>query len=169
MFQSLRPNSQLYILHRSTAILEKGSVVSVSVPTPDFSKPPMYGQPQEMVVDLIVKINNQDIPFKKIPATRDVADAKGENVVISCSREAMNAEVMSLKQQSSSILDSVNYHKDIIEKCDTILLDLNPEYAEKQQQQTEINSLKQQMGEMTKSIADLMELNEKLMTQLKKK
>ncbi len=169
MFQSLRPNSQLYILHRSTAILEKGCVVSVSAPTPDFSKPPIYGQPQEMIVDLIVKINNQDIPFKKIPANRDVADSKGDNVVISCSREAMNAEVMSLKQQSSSILDSVNYHKDIIEKCDTILLDLNPEYAEKQQQQTEINSLKQQMGEMSKSIADLMELNEKLMTQLKKK
>lgn len=51
---------------------------------------------------------------------------------------------------------------------DRILTELNPELAEKQQQQSEINSLKNQVGEMSKSITELMELNRELMLQLKK-
>lgn len=168
MFQSLRPNSQLYILHRDTAVLEKGSVVSISAPVPDYSAQAIFGRPQELIVDLVVKINNQDITFKRIPASRDIADSPGNNIVISCSRDAMNAEVISLKQQSSTILESVNYHKDVISKCDVILSELNPEFAEKQQQQNEINSLKTQVGEMSKNISELMELNRSLMLQLKK-
>lgn len=168
MFQSLRPNNQLFILHRDTAVLDKGSIVSVSSPVPNYTKPAVYGQPQEFIVDLVVKINNQDISFKGIPANRDVAEFKGDSTIISCSKEAMNAEILSLKQQSSTVLDSIDYHKDIVKKCDTILHDLNPEFAEKQKQQLEINSLKSQMGEMSKNIAELMELNKNLMLQLKK-
>ena len=65
MFQSLRPNNQVFILHKDRAVLETGSVVSVSTPMPKYPVQPMFGQPQEMVVDIVVKVNNQDITYHR--------------------------------------------------------------------------------------------------------
>ena len=168
MFQSLRPNNQVFILHKDRAILETGSVVSVSTPLPKYPVQPIFGQPQEMVVDIVVKVNNQDVTYQKIPANLDIADFNNSNIVLSDNREAMNSEIASLKQKSVAIINSIDFHKDMISSCDRILSELNPEFAEKQQQQLEINALKTQMGEMTKSITELMSMNKKLMAQLKK-
>lgn len=167
MFSSLRPNSQIYVLHKdSTPYLEIGSIVSVSNPVPKYPVQPMFGQPQEMVVDIVIKVNNQDITYQKIPANLDIADFNNGNIVISDNREAMNSEIVSLKQKSVSIINSIDLHNDIIKGCDKLLSELNPEFAEKQQQQLEINTLKSQMGEMSKNISELMALNKKLMAQL---
>jgi hypothetical protein len=168
MFQSLRPNNQVFILHKDRAILETGSVVSVSTPMPKYPVQPMFGQPQEMVVDIVVKVNNQDITYQKIPANLDIADFNNSNIVLSDNREAMNSEISSLKQKSIAIINSIDFHKEMISNCDKILSELNPEFAEKQQQQLEINSLKTQMGEMAKSITELMSMNKKLISQLNK-
>lgn len=168
MFQSLRPNNQVFILHKDRAVLETGSVVSVSTPMPKYPVQPMFGQPQEMVVDIVVKVNNQDITYQKIPANLDIADFNNSNIVLSDNREAMNAEIASLKQKSIAIINSIDFHKEMISNCDKILSELNPEFAEKQQQQLEINSLKTQMGEMAKNLTELMAMNKKLMSQLKK-
>nr|DAE33060.1 MAG TPA: hypothetical protein [virus sp. ctrcb4]DAH01204.1 MAG TPA: hypothetical protein [Crassvirales sp.] len=168
MFQSLRPNNQVFILHKDRAVLETGSVVSVSTPMPKYPVQPMFGQPQEMVVDIVVKVNNQDITYQKIPANLDIADFNNSNIVLSDNREAMNSEISSLKQKSIAIINSIDFHKEMISNCDKILSELNPEFAEKQQQQLEINSLKTQMGEMAKSITELMSMNKKLISQLNK-
>ena len=169
MFSNLRPNSQIYILYKDASPrLDVGSVVSVSMPVPKYPIQPMFGQPQEMVVDITVKVNNQDVTYQKIPANLDIADFNNSNIVLSDSREAMNAEIGSLKQKSAASISSVDFHKEMITCFDRILTELNPELAEKQQQQSEINSLKNQVGEMSKSITELMELNRELMLQLKK-
>lgn len=157
MFQSLRPNSQIFILHKDgRPVLETGSVVSVSMPMPKYQVPPLFGQPQEMVVDLVVKVNNQDITYQKLPASADIADFSPNNIVIADSREAMNAEVLSLKNRSIETINSVEYHKDVVSGCDVILAGLNPEFAERRQQQAEIDDLKAQMAELVQMNKDLM-------------
>lgn len=169
MFQSLRPNNQLYILRKDKPVLEVGSVVSVSLPVPKYQMQPSFGQPQEMVVDIVAKVNNQDVTYQKIPATSDIADFGNGGIVISDSREAMNSEVLSLKKKSADIINSIDYHKEVITNCENILSELNPEFAEKQAQQKEINSLREQMEEMTKSMASLMEANRKLVEAIGKR
>lgn len=169
MFSNLRTNSTIYILHKdSSPHLDVGSVVSVSTPVPKYPVQPMFGQPQEMVVDITVKINNQDVTYQKIPSNLDVADFNNGLIVISDNKDAMNVEINNLKQKSKAIIDSIDYHNEMIICFDKILSDLNPELAEKQHQQNEINSLKSQMSEMSKSISELMMLNRNLMDQLKK-
>lgn len=54
----------------------------------------------------------------------------------------------------------------VIASCDEMLTMINPEFAEKQRQENEINTLKGQMAEMSKNMSDLMELNKRLMEQL---
>ena len=167
MFQSLRPNNQIFILHKDKAILEIGSVVSVSAPMPKYQVPPVFGQAQEMVVDLVVKVNNQDINYQKIPANLDLADFGSNNIVLSDNRNAMNSEIMSLKQKSMDILSSIDHHKTLIANYDKMLSDINPEFAEKQQQQAEINELKMQVNDLTRGIADLMKMNKEMLAQFK--
>lgn len=157
MFQNLRQGNQIYILRKDNKpTLETGSVVSVSLPMPKYQVPPVFGQQQEMVVDIVAKVNNADTTFQKLPASADIADFGSSGIVISASREAMNAEVVSLKNKSIDAINSVDYHKGVIDGCDIILSGLNPEYAERQQQQAEINDLKAQMAELIKINKDLM-------------
>lgn len=153
MFQSLRPNNQIYILKKEIPSLEIGSVVSVTGPVAKY--PTSFGQPQETILDLVVKINGQDVPFQKIPATLDIADFGTSGVVIADNRDAMNSEIVSLKQKSKDLLNSIDYHKRVVENCDKMLSDLNPEFAEKQAQQAEISALKLQVSDLSKSISEL--------------
>lgn len=161
MFQSLRQNSQVYIFHKgNNPMLEIGQVTNVPISKPKYAVPATFGQPQEMIVDLTVKVNNQMVNYTGLPASLDIADSysNGESIVISDSREAMNAEVLSYKQKSVDTLNSIDYHKEVVAKCDEILNSLNPEYAEKKQQQDEIMTLKSQMAEMTKNLSTLTEM-----------
>lgn len=157
MFSNLRTNSQIYILHKeSTPYIEVGSVVSVSQPVPKFPVT-NFMTPQELVVDIVVKINDSNVTLQKLPANLDIAD-QGINgdIVITTSREAINAEVDSLRQKSLSIINSVDYHKKIIQDCEILLQNLNPEFAEQKQQKQEIDILKQQMSEMMNGMKELM-------------
>lgn len=158
MFSNLRTNSQIYILHKeATPYIEVGQVVSVSQPQPRF---PItnFMSPQELVVDVVVKINGNDITLQKLPANLDVADQGSATgaLVITTSREAMNAEVDSLRQKSLGILNSVEYHQKIVQDCEVLLQRLNPEFAEQKQQKQEIDMLKTQMSEMMSGMRELM-------------
>ena len=132
MFSNLRPNSQIYILHKdSTPYIEIGQVVSVSQPIPRYQAN-NYMSPQELVVDVVVSVNNNNITLQKLPANLDVADQGTANgaLFISTSRELMNTEISSLRQKSQDIINSIDYHKKIVQDCEILLQRLNPEFAE---------------------------------------
>lgn len=159
MFQNLRENNQIYILHKDASpYLEIGSVVRVTAPIPKFPIPQTFGQPQEMIVDMVVRVNGNEVTLQKLPASAEVASTTmGGNVTIAASRDAMNAEVSAMKQKSIDHLSSIDYHRGVVDGCDKLLLQLNPEFAEKQRQQEEINELKTQMGEMARTMTALMD------------
>lgn len=156
MFQSVRPNSPIYVFHKGdNPRLETGYVVNQPIPKPKYQMPNAFGQPQELVVDLVIKLNDITVNMNAIPAQLDIADSysNGENLVISDSREAMNSEILSLKQKSIDIINSAPYHKSLINTYDKLLSDFNPEMAEKQAQQKEISELRAQMDEMSRNMA----------------
>ena len=160
MFQSIRPNSQVYILHKGDSMrVDIGYVTNQPVPKPKYQVPPAFGQPQEMVVDLVVKVGTDILNLNGIPAQADVADSysNGETVVVSSSREAINAEVVSEKQKSIDIVNSKAFHEKRITLCDSILGQLNPEFAEKQSQKEEIAQLKEQVGGLATQVNRLVE------------
>ena len=120
-----------------------------------------------MVVDVVVNIGGQNTNLQGLPAGVDIADfGQNGNIVVSCSRDAMNGELSTLRQKSVDILNSVEYHKGMIESCDKMLNALNPEFAAKQQQEQEIDMMKQQIATMTQNMNTLMQMNQKLMEQL---
>ena len=170
MFQNLRVNSQLYILHKGmNPYVEYGSVMGVSAPKPKYPAVAPVGQfPQlEMVVDVEVSVGGQAVKLQGLPAGAEITDSGQDGeIVVSCSRDAMNNEVAMLKQKSEEVLKSIEYHKGVIESCEKMIQTLNPEIAAKKQQQDEIDMLKSQMSEMGKNMQSLMAMNKQLMEQL---
>lgn len=159
MFQTLRVNSPIYILHKEgTPYVEQGTVVSVSNPMPKFPMPNMqpFGTQAEMVVDVVANVNGQQQTFQKLPANKDVEDSLLHKIVISTNRDAMNAEVGALKQRSIDHINSVDYHQSVILGCDKILETLNPEFAEKQRRDKEMDDLRGQVAEMSGVLRELM-------------
>lgn len=158
MFSNLRSGSQIYILHKDTTpYIEIGQVVSVSQPLPRYTTN-NFMAPQELVVDVVVNVNGNNITLQKLPASLDVADQGSTNgaLFISTSRESMNTEITSLRQKSLDIINSVDYHKKVIQDCEVLLQRLNPEFAEQKQQKQEIDNLKAQMSEMMNGMKELM-------------
>ena len=150
-FQNLRNNHQIYILHKDAVpTLEIGKVTNVSVPVPKYGNTSMYN---DLVLDITVDVEGKSTNFQKLPANGEIADF-GNNIVVATNKNAMNSEIVSMKQRSLDIINSVEQHQSIINGCDEILQILNPEIAEKQRQEQEnkqlreeINSLKQMFQE----------------------
>ena len=158
MFSNLRSGSQVYILHKdATPYTEVGQVVSVSQPIPRYQAN-NFMAPQELVVDVVVSVNGKNITLQKLPASLDVADQGTANgsLFISTSRESMNTEIASLRQKSQDIINSIDYHKKVVQDCEILLQRLNPEFAEQKQQKQEIDNLKTQMAEMMNGMKELM-------------
>ena len=159
MFQSVRQNSQVYLFHKTDdPYVEIGYVSNIPVPRPKFPSPIGSLNPhQEMVVDLSVKVGNVNYNFPGIPANLEIADtfSNGENVVISLSRDAMNSELMSAKQKADDIVESYDKNKTLSVKYDALLQKINPEYAEKQEQQSKIEALSSRVDKLTEAVSRL--------------
>ena len=152
-FQNLRNNHQIYILKKEiTPTLEIGKVTHVSVPIPKYGTNSMYN---DLVLDISAEVDGRLTSFQKLPANNEIADF-GNNVVIATSKEAMSSEVMSLKQRSLDILNSVEQHQSIISGCDEILHILNPEIAEKQRQEQENKALREEINSLKAMFSEFM-------------
>nr|DAH20201.1 MAG TPA: hypothetical protein [Caudoviricetes sp.] len=142
MFQGLRTNSLFYVLDKGeNPNLRIGQVVSVSNPQ---TKYPAFNngftpQPMETVVDVKVKLGDEEVDFKQLPANGQIANDK--NLVVSDNKDAMSAEVDAMLRQSKAILESVDYNKRVVESCEGMLQQLNPQIAKEKEQTEKINKL----------------------------
>lgn len=142
MFQGLRTNSLFYVLDKGeNPNLRIGQVVSVSNPQ---TKYPTFNngftpQPMETVVDVKVKLGDEEVDFKQLPANGQIANDK--NLVVSDNKDAMSAEVDAMLRQSKAILESVDYNKRVVESCEVMLQQLNPQIAKEKEQTEKINKL----------------------------
>lgn len=167
MFSSARVNQTIYILYKeSVPRIEIGNITQVTQPVYKFQTTPQFGQMQEQVVDIYANVGGAQRQFQQLPANKESADFGTGNVFVTISRDAMNAEISNLKNESVSIINRVEEERHKIVKYDEILMQLNPEFAEKQRQEQEINSLKSQMATMASDNAEMKNMIAKLLSKL---
>ncbi len=150
MFSALRQGSPFYILEKADEPrLKIGSVVSVSQPAPKYAQTYIPNQNfTETVVDVVVKVGEEEIKFEKIPSSLSIANFGQNGVVVSESKEAMNTEVEGMLRTSRNILDSIPYHEKVVDVCDSMLRQLNPQFAKEKEQEEKIASLESKVGGM---------------------
>ena len=162
MFSGLRTNSLFYVLDKGeNPTLRIGQVVSVSNPQqkyPSFNNG-FTPQPMETVVDVKVKIGNDEVDFKQLLANGQIANDK--NLVVSESKDAMSAEVDAMLRTSKAILESVDYHEKVVKSCEGMLLQLNPQIAKEKEQAEKISKLEGKVSGMEGKLDRMMGLLEK--------
>ena len=160
MFSGIRQNNLFYILEKSDTLnLKIGQVVSVSNPQPKYNQfptTPSFTTQPEMVVDIKVKVGEEVMDFKQLNANHSLANSG--NVVVSDNKEAMSAEVEGLLRTSQQILESVPYHERVISSCDSILRELNPQFAKEKEQEEKIGMLEEKMGGIESTLNQMMGL-----------
>lgn len=160
MFSTLRLNNPIYILDKKDSpVLKRGIIELVS---PQRSKTgSFYGQPSDMVVDITVNIEGTSQEFKNIPANLTIAS--DGTIVLSETKEALSSEVDALLSLSKQIIDSVDYHKEVIEKCEQILKELNPQFAKDKIQEEKITSLETRIGGVESNLNDIKDMLTKVL------
>lgn len=155
MFSALRPNNILYVLNKKDSpTLRKMQVVSVSAPMPKVQG--MYSNPMDTTVDITVKDSNGQEVFKNIPSS--LGTANDGTIILTETKEAMCSEVEAMITVSRQIIDSVPYHKNILEKGDELLKELNPQFAKEKEQEAKISALETKIGGIESSIGDMKQM-----------
>lgn len=168
MFSGLRHNGLFYILEKGEELkLRIGQVVSVSNPQPKYGQMPNFGSQPEMTVDVRVKVDDETMDFKQLNANANIANSG--SVVVSDSKEAMNAEVEGLLRTSRGIIESVPYHERVVLSCDTILRDLNPSFKKEKEQEEKIGALEEKMVGIEGTLSNMMSMLSNALEQSKSK
>lgn len=160
MFNTARPNSRAYIFFKGDKPrFEQGFVINNPVVKPKYNIPMNLNQRQETITDITIKTDSGTYNFNGIPSELEVADTycNGEAAVISLSRDAMSAEVLSLKQRSEDVIKSVPYHESFITICNDVVSQLNPEYAEQKQRDGRLDNLEKKVDVLTDKLGLLVE------------
>ena len=143
----------LYVLYKNEPRMEKGRVVSVNTHLPQFNP----SQPQAMfggmVTDLTVAVGSDTIPFAGLPATASVANFPDKGIFVSEDQGLVVNELTSMRDNSPRIVDSYDAHKALRDKCDALLLSLNPERQKEMRNEKEMAELKGELAEMRRMLS----------------
>ena len=153
MFQGMTQGATLYVLYKNDPRLEKGRIVSANTHLPQFNP----SQPQAMfggmVTDLTVAVGSETIPFAGLPATASVANFPDKGIFVSEDQGLVINELTAMRDNSQRIVDSYDAHKALRDKCDALLLSLNPERQKEMQNAKEMAELKGELSEMKKLLS----------------
>ena len=111
-------------------------------------------------------MNGINRPFPQLPVNKDSAEYVNEQTIIAMSRDAMNAELNSLKNESVNAIQRGREEEAKLPVWDKLILQLNPEVAEKQRQEQEIATMKHQMATMASDNAELKSMMAQLLAKL---
>lgn len=143
--------SSLYILNRKEPSVIPATVVNVSQPHVSKSaqtNPAMALQ--GFVVDLTLSVGNETTTIE-FPVNSASANYPEKGWFISNDRLAVTREVESMANMSRQILSQVPMHQKIVQGCEALLLQLNPDKQKEAKQEEEIAMLRAQIEEMKRN------------------
>lgn len=143
----------LYILYKNEPRMEKGRIISVNTHIPQFNP----AQPQAlfngMVTDLTVSVGSETIPFSGLPANASLANFPDRGLFISEDQGMIINELTSMRDNSQRVVDSYDAHKALRDKCEALLVSLNPEKQKEMRDAKEMADLKGELAEMKRMLS----------------
>lgn len=158
MFSNLRVGTPIYVLSKQEPKVSIGEVQSVGAPVPQFGTTYTAGylQPPKMLVDIKVKVGDEVIDLQKLPADQTIADFGTNGMVVSETRESILTEIENMRKSSQGVLDSVDYHRQMVNKCLQLTEELSPQAKAEAEQKRDIDTLKSQMANIEGMLSELL-------------
>lgn len=155
MFSNLSQNSILYVLDikGNTKILS-GPIEKISLPRPKYNN---FNPNMEMVLDITVILNGERREFKGIPNS-SIADFGDNSFILAENKETLNSYINAMLQNSKSILDSVDKHKELITIYEEAIQELNPSLKADKEKDKAIQTLQEQVSDLQKNLQQMLEI-----------
>ena len=146
----------LYILYKNEPRMEKGRIVSVNTHLPQFNPSQPQAMFTGMVTDITVSVGNETVPFAGLPATASVANFPDKGIFVSEDQSLVVTELTSMRDNSQRIIESYDAHKALRDKCDELLISLNPEKQKEMQNAKDVADLKGELAELKGMLSALL-------------
>lgn len=147
MFSALNQGSIIYILDKTDRPKFKvGEVVSVSQPKVDYNSTGQFGQYQATTVDIKVNVEGNTYEYNSIPSSYSVVTYNNGKITLSETKQGLQSEVESILQNSKQIVERIDTYKQNIVDCESILKQLNPQFAKDKERDERLNNLEERFG-----------------------
>ena len=157
LFKELKQNYPVYILDKQTVTFTQGKVISVSLPRMNVSNGTMSmmptSSPTAMLVDVTIEADGRTATYS-IP--ENLAVTYAGSTVLSTDREGISREIEAMRATAEQVLSSVDRQKEILDKTQSLLAELNPAYKEKKETDERFNRIEGDMSEMKSMVRDLL-------------
>lgn len=161
MFQNLTQGSTLSVLYRNTPRVADGKVLSVNTHLPQFNPQQPMAMMNGPVTDITVQVGNDTIPFAGLPANGVVANFPDKGLFIATDRAAVLREIEAMSAASKQILESVPVHQKMVQDCEALLVELNPDRKKEAQQTQEMNAMRGEIADLRKTLLAFLEHTQK--------
>ena len=147
MFSALNQGSIIYILDKTERPKFKvGEVISISQPKVDYNSTGQFGQFQATTVDIKVNIEGNTYEYNSIPSSYSVITYNNGKITLSETKQGLQSEVESILQNSKQIVERIDTYKQNIVDCESILKQLNPQFAKDKERDERLNNLEERFG-----------------------
>lgn len=149
LFKDLKKGYPVFFFDRDAVRYYQGKVVSVAVPR--YDAPNFNAQQNGLVVDVTIEADGSTRTYT-IPEASTLTYAA--NLVLSTDKDGIIREVEAMKVASEEALAQIEKHKDAVTKCNQLLEELNPVFAEKKAQEKRIEGIETEvrsLGDMVRN------------------
>lgn len=144
MFSALNQGSIIYILDKTERPKFKvGEIISISQPKIDYNSTGQFGQFQTTTVDIKVNIEGNTYEYNSIPSNYSVITYNNGKITLSETKQGLQSEVESILQNSKQIVERIDTYKQNIIDCESILKQLNPQFAKDKERDERLNNLEE--------------------------
>lgn len=151
MFSALTQGSSIYLLDKTSVPEFKiGEIVGVSLPK--------YGL---NTVDLKVKIDDIVQEFNNLPSINSISTYNNGKIIISETKQGIQNEVESILQNRKNILDNIEKYKQEVIECESILKQVNPQFAKDKEREERLSNLEDRFGNVESKLDKIFELVKK--------
>ena len=150
LFKDVKQNYTVYILDKQDMNIFQAKVSAVGFPRMDI----MQNTPNTQTVVDITLDSNGKIATYTIPESLSVTYAG--NIVLSTDKDGLMREIEAMKNNAEQVLASVDKQKQILDKANTLLSELNPIYKEKKETDLRFSKIENSISEMKDMFANFL-------------
>lgn len=150
LFKDVKQNYTVYILDKQDMNISQAKVSAVGFPRMDI----MQNAPNTQTVIDITLDSNGKIATYTIPENLSVTYAG--NIVLSTDKDGLMHEIEAMKNNAEQVIASVDKQKQILEKANTLLSELNPVYKEKKETDLRFSKIENSISEMKDMFANFL-------------
>lgn len=151
MFSALNQNSHIYILDKTDGVKFKiGEIVGTSIPiyATDGSN--------QMIMNIKVRVDGNIIDYNNIPANNSIVTYNNGKVIICETKQSLQSEIESTLQHANYIIEHIDDYKTQVTDCETVLKELNPQYAKDKARDEEIAGIKFEVAGIKDDISKIL-------------